>query len=470
MSDFDYIICGNSVGAMTAALTLSKHHKVAVVNPSPNWGGIFAGIKIDGKQFDIGMVFFEFGSFYSKSNELASYNPTIQNDSARFFHLIKDFFMQRMEFAEVGNLKTLWNGVFYEDIIIADQLQVLSSFPINVREKMIAELEKIVAQGQFPLHAAHKKHNENLFLTTSYDDVSLANHGETLHNLLIAPFCRKVVNISEGIIPALFHRLAWCPLYYPETLLSALRGQQVTMPKTVFHYPKNDYFAKGVEVLATELRQNNNITLLQNKPVKLDASGLSTLFFEDGQITAKKIIWGNDLPQLCALLGEETASEKMEKSSMVLVFVEVDKKIVATNFSTLFVCDSATPIYRITNQNAAHIEGDKNKFVFEMNADILIENNINSDDEVIAHIQQFVEETSIFNEKINDEQYAIRRFNNALTMPTAENLQKFNNLQNMVKSRLQNVECIGSAAGFASGSFNDQVVAALHLGEKYGPD
>lgn len=468
MRDFDYIICGNNAGAMIAALTLAKRHQVAVVNPSPNWGGIFAGIKIDGKQFDIGMAFMEFGSFYPQSDDLASYNPASRNDSARFLHLIKDFFAPRMNFTEVENLKTMWNGAFYEDIIMANRLQMLSSLSAAVKEKIIFELKEIVTKKRLPLHAAHKKSHEKLFLTTNYRDASLANHGDTLHNLLIAPFCRKVLNISAQKTLALFHRVAWCPLYYPETLLAALQGEKPAMPDTHFHYPQGGYFAKSVEMLAAEMRSNDRITLVQDKPLGVCATPSPTLSFAAGTIRAKKIIWSNELQQLYALTGEAAASFHPEKSSMTLVFAEVDRKAVAQDFSTVFVCGDNECVYRVTNQNAAHPELPKNKFIFEMNTALLRENNIDSDDEIIAHSQKFAERAAIFNAKINERQYAVRHFKNALTLPTAENFQKFDELQKKVELRLPNIDYIGAAAGFAAGSFNDQAVAALQLGKKYG--
>ena len=470
MRDFDYIIFGNNIGAMTAAVTLAKRHKVAVVNPSPNWGGIFAGANINGKQFDIGMVFLELMSFYPPADDLASYDPAVHNDSARFLYLIKDFLAPRINFTEVGNLKTLWNGVFYDDIMVANRLQFLSSFSGETKQKITNELMEISEKTRVPLHAAHKQSNQKLFLAAHYHAASVANHGDTLHDLLIAPFCQKTLNIPSQKISALLHRAAWCPLYYPETLLAAMRGQKLTMPDTRFHYPQADYFAKIIEILAIEMQNNANITLVRDNPVGLTAANSPTLFLTGGQITAQKIIWSGDLRQLFSLSNETVAPYRPDKSSMTLVFVEVEKKAIAENFSTVFVGDAKECIYRATNQNATNAELDRNKFIFEMNSDVLRQKSINGDEQIIAHTQHFVEQTAIFNMPMHGGQYAVKHFPNALTLPTAENLQKFEKLRDMTQSQLCNIEYIGPAAGFSTNSFNDQIVGALQLGAKYDSD
>lgn len=87
------------------------------------------------------------------------------------------------------------------------------------------------------MHASQKKLNEKLFLNSSYFDVSMANHGKTFHDLLIEPFCKKTFNMSSKDCPALLHRIAWTPLYYPETLLNGINGI-VDLNPTLFHYPK----------------------------------------------------------------------------------------------------------------------------------------------------------------------------------------------------------------------------------------
>ena len=463
MHDFDYIVCGNNIGAMAAAALLGKNHKVAVVNPTPNWGGIFAGIKINGGQFDIGMAILEFPSFYPKTEDLLSHSPAVYNDSARFVKQVEAFWARRLKFAEFGNIKTFLNGAFYDDIIYANQMQVMSS--LSKEPNITAELEAIKPSA---LHAANKKKQRELFLSANYEDVSVANHGKTLHELLVAPLCQKALNISARQIPALFHRLAWCPLYYPETLLAAAHGEDVNLPQAKFLYPKAGYFAQTAEVLAAEIQQNAGISILQKKPTAIADGDVPAIHLDGDKITAKKIIWCGDLAKLCALSNANTTHPEMQRASMVMAFVETEKENTAADFSSAFVCDVSTGIYRANNQNAAHPTLKTNKFIFEMNADYMRQNGADEDGEIIAHVRQFCDKAQIFNTTPEKEKWAVRRFNNALVLPTADNYKNFIRLQESAQFR--NIECVGTAACFGGGSLNDQVTNALYLKRKYCPD
>ena len=467
MRDFDYIIVGNGVGVMAAAVLLGSRQKVAVVNPSPNWGGIFGGIKINDRQFDIGMVFFEFDSFYPLSDDLSSYNPDRYNDSARFLQLVRRFWEQRLDFYEAPKVKSLLGGDFFGDIMVANQPDVLQSFSDSIKNKIAEELDAL-AMEKSPLHASLKHSEKDRFLAANYRDVSIANHGEILHRRLFGPFCRKVLGVCESEITALFHRAAWCPLYYPETLLSAIRGEKLMLPDTRFYYPKGGHFALTVETLSAEMSRNKNITLIRDKPVGMTASA-PALSFTDDKITAKKIIWGGDLGQLLPLLDGAPPPPQLKKSSITMVFAETDKKPSVSDFSTAFVCDEDECIYRMTRQGESCAELPVAQFVFEINGGILQEQGIDGDDEIISHVKRFVKKTEVFDPE-NGASFTVRHFNNALTLPTSENFEKFKAAKEAIGPLYDNINYIGSAAGFAGGSFNDQIVSALQLEEKYGTD
>lgn len=468
MRDFDYIICGNNVGAMVAALTLAQRHKVAVVNPSLRWGGIFAGIEINEAKFDIGMNFLEFDSYHTPCDNLLSYHPDIFNDAARFFHLVRDFMAQRMDFNRVGGIKTYWHGEFYDDFIISNKLEILSALTDEVRQNITAELEEIIQKQPSPLHAANKHKNRRLFSETDYEKVSLANHGQTLHHLLIAPFCQKVLGVSAREVVSLYHRIAWAPLYYPETLLAAIQGEAAELPETPFYFPRTEYFAGVIEALAEEMRENRNIRIIQDAPVGFAGGDSAQLSFAGGHMTAKRLVWCADLEKLCDLADISYPPSPARKSSLTLVFAEVDKDVVERDFSTVFACDAEHCVYRVTNQNATHPQQTRNRFIFEMNTEMLCPNAASSDAAAVAAVQEFSEQANLFNRKIDDDQLTVKHFKNALTLPVTDNLIDHEALSEAVrKSDLTNVDCIGTAANFAAGSFNDQVVMALQLGEKY---
>ena len=118
---------------------------------------------------------------------------------------------------------------------------------------MQAELEPLAAE-RGPLHSSRKT-SDSGFASLDFEQASIANHGYTFHDTFIEPFCRKVTGLDTSVLSALYHRLAWAPLFYPETLLDALRGVPTSLPATTFSYPASGSLASMVHAIDAALRQ-----------------------------------------------------------------------------------------------------------------------------------------------------------------------------------------------------------------------
>jgi hypothetical protein len=468
MENFDFVICGNNIGALVSAIELGKKHKVAIINPTPNWGGHFSGLSINGVNFDIGMNFFEFTTFHKTSNDLMSYNPSVRNDSARFFKLVEEYTAARVDYVEVDDIKVLVNGTYAKDIIMANSLDILQKLPIEILQKIKSEVEYILKNGNNKLHASQKKINEKLFLNTSYYEVSIANHGMTFHELFIEPFCKKTFNISSKDCPALLHRISWTPLFFPETILKGLNGEYDLAP-TLFHYPKKGYFSAITESLINEIKSNKNITILPYKINDLKKRHNYELTLDEEIITAKKIIWSNDLLTLLETTKTDLFEYTFQKSSVTIAFCFVDKSNIKKEFSSLYVCDISTPLYRITNQDYSAKKTGANtvKLVLEFNFDVLNEFYLDSDEKILLDINNFLIQNNIINNPLNASDIRIKTLKKAVNMPTIYNFNNFEKLAKLTQNLLPGVELVGPASGFVSTSFNDQVVQALKIGKKY---
>ena len=468
MTTYDFIVYGNNVGALFSALELGKKHKVALVNPTPNWGAHFAGIKIDAINYDIGMNFFEFTTFHQKSDDLLTYNPDVRNDSARFFHLVKDYFEKRMHLVNVPTPQCYLDGLYGDDIIISNELNILKALSDPLKSKIKQELLEIVNAEQNMLHASNKKKNEQLFLNTNYAKVSIANHGQTFHELFVEPICRKIFNISTDMVPSLFHRIAWAPLFYPETLLQAFEDGECTMPATFFDYPVEGYFARSVDVILNEIKENRNITIVSEKIDRISTGENYLLHFGENKICANHLVWCGDLQSLLSLTGNYKTITNFTKASIALVFLNVNKRLIKKKFSSLYICDKDEQIYRITNQDySASNNNETERLVFEYNNDLLIEQGISDEQRLIDNVQQFLKKAEIICDNIPDDQFTVKIFKNAVNLPILENYCNFQSLHTSVLEKLNNIELVGMAAGFTATSFNDQIVQGMKLGKKY---
>lgn len=468
MTTFDFAVCGNNTGALVSAIELAKKHKVALINPAPNWGAHFAGISINGQNYDIGMNFFEFTTFHKPSTDLMTYDPAVRNDSARFFAMVEKYVTKRTECVLVDKIEVLSEGTYANDIVMANALDVLQKLPANIVQKIKAELEEVIAKGNKALHASQKKLNEELFLNTNYYDVSLANHGKTFHDLFVEPYCKKIFNMSSKDCPALLHRIAWAPLFYPETLLKGINGKDEMAP-TLFHYPKKGYFAAIIEEFMNEIRSNKNITIFTTKINSLTHRSPFQISFDNETISANKIVWCNDLLSLLQTAKVPLFDFTPQKASVTIAFCNVAKENIKREFSALYISDNSTPIYRVTNQEYSAKNNSSNtiKLVLELNHDVLNEAGFDINDKVLTHINQVLTQNNILKTALTAENVNIKALKNAVNLPTLYNFNNFQKLFNLTQNFMPVVELVGPASGFVSTSFNDQVVQGLKLGVKY---
>ena len=467
MTTYDYIVYGNNTAALVSAHELSKKNKIAIINPAPNWGAHFAGITINETNFDIGMNFFEFTTFHKKNSDLLSYDPTRRNDSARFFDLVQQYICDQIETVLVDQIEVFANGVFAEDIIMANSLDIFKKLPNDLVSKIKSELEEIIKNGDKSLHASQKKLNEKLFLNSSYFDVSMANHGKTFHDLLIEPFCKKTFNMSSKDCPALLHRIAWTPLYYPETLLNGINGI-VDLNPTLFHYPKKGNFSAITESIFHKIKMSSNVTIISQKPESLIKTDSYEFNFEDKKVNTNKLIWCNDLQSLLQVAHIDTSDITMEKASVSVVFCSTEFNNIKRQFSSLYVSDNG-PLYRITNQEySAKINNpEKVRLIFEFNLDVLNEFGLETNEKILEYLNHFLLKNNILNNSLEIKNVSFKSLKNAVNMPTSNNLINFEKLLNITQTKLSGIELIGPASGFVSTSFNDQIIQGLKIGQKY---
>lgn len=468
MKTFDFAICGNNTGALVSAIELGKKHQVALINPAPNWGAHFAGFPLNGENYDIGMNFFEFTTFHKPSTDLLSYNASVRNDSARFFGLVEDYVTSRTECVEVSDIDVLVEGIFAGDIVMANSMEVFRKLPKNTLEKIKSEVEEILSKESNALHASQKKINEPLFLKTSYYDVSLANHGPTFHNLFVEPFCKKIFNMSSKDCPSLLHRIAWAPLFYPETLMKGINGIDDLAP-TLFQYPSKGYFAAITESLMEEIRANKNITLITQKVTSIKKNEAYQIDLENESILSNHLVWCNDLLTLLQAAKAELFEYTPQKASVTVAFCSVNRSNIIKEFSALYVCDNKTPLYRITNQefSAKKENTDKVKLVLEFNFDLISEMGLDTDEKLIQNTNEFLILSGIIKVALSKDEVVVKSLKNAVNMPTLYNFNNFEKLATLTQNLLPEVERVGPASGLVSTSFNDQVIQGLKIGKKY---
>ncbi len=462
----NFIIVGNNVGALVAAESLSTIHKIALINPTPSWGGHFGGVTMKEEPYDLGMNFFEFTSFNDKSDDILTYDPSLKNDCGRFFHIVEKYVKAFIDVREVSVPQICWKGLFFNDFMISNSFESLYDLPVELKQKIVAELQEILSKKN-PLHASRKKQNEGLFINNNLKTVSISNHGETFHNEFIEPYCQRILNIRADQIPALFHRIAWAPLIYPETLLKFFERPPEKFPKTRFHYPMAGYFSVLVERLLEKVKRRKNVRIINDKITRIEENDNFDLTLNDGsRVNADKMIWSMDIAQYVNLK-DEVKADLFEKTSIAMVFISLPTREVKRKASMMNLIDASHSVYRITNQtyNAGQIDGIT-KMVAEINYDYYLKNNPGKTEEDLSnHAIAVLKSLNLIEREDCIENVSVKILKNALSLPTLSNYNKFSNAFRRVKDANNgNLLLLAQSSGFVSTSLNDQIVQGLKIG------
>ena len=460
------VVLGNSVAAMFAAISLDRAGcTVVLVSPSARLGGHFAGLEVAGHIFDAGMVFLEFTSFNMEPGaDISSYDPTRRNDVGRFLTVIERTLQEFADWREVPTPRMRVDGSLLPDLLIANQLSSLHSLAPNMVAKIRYELQELTAGTRGPLHTSRKA-TDALFLTYDLETVSLANHGQTFHELFIEPFCRKVTAQSTAVCVPPFHRMAWLPLFYPETLLRELDGNPQSLPATVFSYPTAGTLASVVRQVETALRSSPGIAVVAGKPVALtttDGHGPFTLTTSAGQaIHADALVWASAGEELLTLCGHDT-SAAADKTTLVLASVLVRSELVTSNISTILIPESPHLPFRVTNQTyGAGVDEALSRISCEWNVALLPE--VVDRERVGQRVRDALCELNVISRGDAVTEVRVDILKGALPLPTGGNVERSVRIGAALDALLPTVPRVGSGAPFGAASLNDQIIQGLKL-------
>lgn len=469
MSDhFPIVLIGNALSLMVAATKLARNGAdVAIVNSGKNWGGHFTTITCKGVAFDAGMVLHEFTSYNAKGGgeNPRTYDAAVRNDAGRFCETVRDYIAGYQATHDIMAPSMYVDNGVRDDVLIANALPSLRE--LSFAGAIEAELTALVVLPAGPLHAS-RKHSSDAFKTTDYHSASLANHGATFHGSLIEPFCQKLLNAPTSEVVALYHRVAWLPLFYPETLLSYLQGVPQTLPPTVFSYPVGECVGNLANKLKSEIEQSGRITIISDRPtgMKVDDLGRVELAFANrGAISSEQTAWANTPGDLLRLLGCEQDVATYQKCSIVLAFIRIPTGALRLDFTVLNVVDPRIATYRVTNQSrCAGLDSGFVHIVVEFNPDYAGAAPANgAQHETNDRIGADLVALGLVSDAADVEFLDVKQLNNALMLPTGPNRRACEHELDALQAVAPTIARLGPASGFFSSSFNDQIVQGLKL-------
>jgi hypothetical protein len=472
-NDGPFIMMGNALSVMVAARELAQSGAdVVIVNGSNNWGGHFTSMSVGGIDYDAGMVLHEFTSYNYQSGDedLNTYNPVIRNDAGRFCKTVRQYVHRYQKTHDIGDLKMFVGREVYDDLLIANSISSLKQMPFA--SKMKEELQHLLGLPSISaLHASKKLVSEE-FSRVSFKMASLANHGRIFHSNLIEPYCNKLLNTDTANVMAMYHRVPWLPLFYPETLLSYLDDVPQALPPTVFSYPTGECVGELANKLKAEIQSDSHIHIVNEYPthIKKTDEGIYEIGFANHEsLRTRSLAWSTNLGDLLKLLGHADRAGNYEKCSFALAFLRIPVTALRLEFTVLSVVDPDILTYRITNQSRCAAENtDMARVVVEINTDYLtkmLAPGLKKD----LHTLVFEEllTLGVVTEVDGVEMLKLVELKNGLSTPNASNLLTFTNEANAVAEFAPEISLLGPSAGFSSSSFNHQILQGLQLCNKW---
>lgn len=463
------VVVGNNVAALIAALTLGEAGwQVTLLSPSPRLGGHFGGLSLGGEVFDAGMVFLEFTSFNADPKaDVGSYDPMRKNDVGRFFPLIERTLGRFGSFVPVTTPQMRVQGRTLPDLLVANRIDSLQELEPATKESMRRELQDIgTVRG--PLHASQKLSDAG-FGSHDLATVSLANHGRTFHELFVEPFCRKVTGRPSSSLVGLFHRLAWLPLFYPETLASVFGGHPQVLPPTTFTYPSNGAVVALVREIEAAVRALPNVAVVVGKVTTVDRRAGRAFTITCGSaapLDVDRLVWAADPESLLGACGEP-AAPPLERVSLTLASALAASDEVTAPCSTLFLPEGPHLPFRVTNQSFSSGRPEPwSRLSCEWNGAVLT----GPQTELAQQATSALVELGVVQRRQSVREIRVDTFADAFVLPTPANLTQLAQRRSQLDLLLPDVPRLGPAAPFGAASLNDQIVQGLKVGRQLGSE
>lgn len=467
-------LVGNALSVQVAALERARLGlPTLVINPGGPWGGFFAGVNAGGKRWDAGMVMHEFTSFSAAAEAppLATYDPMRRNDIGRFCATVRGWVARHQATRDI-DAPQMWTGTqTLPDLLLANGLEALAQLPCAeaVRQDLRARLAEAM-QAQW--HASRKL-EWSVAAAPDFDTASRLNHGDVLHDAVFAPFARQVLGRDASHIAAAFHRIAWLPLYWPQTLLRWLDGMPQHLPPTRFSHPIQGSVADLCTGLSAQMAAAAPITLRAEKVLAVEPTrrGFALQLERSGRVVVARLGWAQTPRQGLFAAGDDSTPPPEQRLPLTLVLLRVKAAVRRRAVSVLHSIDHDTGFYRVTDQshNAGDNDASEISLVTEANTQVLAERlGAQADDAtVVRAMLDGLARAGVLAEGSVATFAQVLRIPGALPLPTFDTLAAFAADRARLQERLPGIELIGASAGPFATSLSDQIVGGLQLAARH---
>jgi hypothetical protein len=338
----DALLVGNNLAVLVAAAELGADgREVVLVTDGRPPGGHFRGLRLPEADFDIGMVLLEAAGDRSSDTDPTGYRPRVRYDWTRFGALVDRWQTGLVRPVRTPTPEVLVDGLRWPDHLITNRLDVL-------------------ADGGFeappPLPRDDPRHASIKVTSPAYDqllycEAAQLNHGKDVQSRLIDPFGAKLLGSAYDGLLARYHRAAWLPLYWPESLTDAAAGRSSGLAEYPFWTTGSGFVGDVVRALEQRLAGMPNVQVCDATVATLTRSGDRWVLHTDARTwTHPSPVLGVGRDRLEALLGLPV-SPRAPGASVVVMCTLVRGSAMTEPVGCLSVVDRDVAAYRVTDQD-----------------------------------------------------------------------------------------------------------------------
>ena len=438
-----YVI-GNSVAALAAVATISKREEVTWLQKPGRKGGVFSGVDIDGIACDIGMLNFELEAATNrKTNSVAEYNRQRVNDCANFSQIVNEFVSQFCKRVPLQEPKMLFHGELIPDFLYGHKLDVLEQF----RESVAAAIDKYEPDLFEQFHPRNKYNGDPSFEKVNYQYISARLLGSQVLEEIINPWLNKTIGSAASTLPAVKHRAAWAPLYWPESIINSNRKSANKFDLSAsFSYPEIGSFSSLIREMYAR------IELFDNVQVVLSEKSFTAITFEVLEASECKNVVVCE-PLSFDGMGLTGMPTNPPKSSIDLYYLDVGIGSLLDETYVVNSCEARIPWYRASVCDG-RVSANSLKVCIETKSGTFAG-------------QPSIEEMQLSDLGISSTNSSlVGSFLNTPALNLVDNewdLQYEGNLMQIEKN-YPNISFIGGAGGRWGNTFSDQVIQGVREG------
>ncbi len=463
-------LVGNSLAVQVAATERARRGQpTLVINPGGPWGGYFGGFRADGTLWDSGMVVCEFTSFRIPAIPplLDTYDPMRRNDVGRFAQLVRGYMDAQLATRKIKPIQMWMGDRTLPDLLLGNAVNALPQ--LAGARAICTELRSALPIALASSWHAMRKDEWRIGDVADYDTVSRLNHGNILHEEVIAPFARKVLGCDASHLDALFHRIPWLPLYWPQTLLAVLEGRPVELPETVYSYPVRAPVASLCANLSDEMTRSGTTSIKYERILGVERSphGFLLQLEKSGLIHASRLAWASSPGRALQACGVDPGAQIETRIPLMLTFLRIEPDALCRDFSVLHAVAGDTGVYRVNNVTdcAGGSGGGSVQLVVEANPHVFESHHgpLAGEGEIVRAVIDDLQRLGIVHGGHMPRFAKVIHVQGALALPTKASLRAWTQARSALIEKLPGIELLAGSAGPSATSFSDQIVQGLQL-------